>query len=154
VIAGCVGWVRLEDHAAFARAAARAPGDLREELEGPLRGAEVRERERLIREEHAHERHARQVVALRDHLRAHEHVDLSASHTLEHLLDARARSDVSVEARDACTREHALEARLELLGAEGRAARARAHRTRRSWHRAASRSRSSDIARAPRAGAR
>ena len=69
--------VRLHQHFAAQFAAPRATRHLREQLEGALRGAEVRQAERHIRADHAHQRDALEVVSLRHHLRAYEDVDLA-----------------------------------------------------------------------------
>ena len=53
------------------------PGDLCEQLERPLRGAEVGQMELRIAIDDADHRHHRQVEPLRDHLRADEHVEIS-----------------------------------------------------------------------------
>ena len=68
-------------------AAARAADDLRQQLERPLGRAEVRQAEADVGRDDADERHGRKVVALRDHLRADEDVDVAAPRRRE----ARAR---------------------------------------------------------------
>ena len=66
------GLERLDEHPARSVAAAAA-GELRHELERPLLGPEVRHREAGVRIDDGGERDAREVVPLRDHLRAEEH---------------------------------------------------------------------------------
>ena len=58
-------------------AAAGAAGDLHEQLERALAGAEVGDVERQVREQHDHQRDARDVVSLAHHLRADEDVGLA-----------------------------------------------------------------------------
>ena len=60
-------------------AASGAAGDLRQQLERALGGAEVGEAEPDVGGDHADERDARKVVPLGDHLRADEDVDLPAA---------------------------------------------------------------------------
>src|SRR5206468_7684393 len=62
---------RLDDHAPR-RVAAASPGELRQELERALLRAKVRQPESRVRVDDRGERDAREVVALRDHLRADE----------------------------------------------------------------------------------
>jgi hypothetical protein len=78
--------VGLHDDAARELAAASASGDLRDELEGALRGAEIRQVERAVGVDDADQRDAREVEALGDHLRADQHVDLAAPEGLERVL--------------------------------------------------------------------
>ena len=61
------------------------PDDLRQQLERPLRCAEVGEAEADVGRDDADERHPREVVALGDHLRADEHVDLARGEPREQL---------------------------------------------------------------------
>ena len=84
-----LGIERLHDRFACALAATGTAGDLREQLEGPLGCAEVREAEADIRRDHANQRHGREVMSLRDHLRADEDVELSRGKPRE---DARQRA--------------------------------------------------------------
>ena len=64
-----------------------AARDLSEQLEGPLARAEVRQVQREVRVNDADQRHVREVQALRDHLRADEHVELAASKGAENAGD-------------------------------------------------------------------
>ena len=81
--------VALENDLSRDVSAAGAAGDLREKLEGPLRGAEVRETQADVGVDHAHERDSREVVSFGDHLRADEDVGLAG---LEAGEDARHRA--------------------------------------------------------------
>ena len=72
-----IGIERLDDRLAGTLAAARAPDDLRQQLERPLRRAEIRQPEADVGRDDADERHAREIVSLGDHLRADQHVDLA-----------------------------------------------------------------------------
>ena len=67
-----VGLEGLDEHAAR-RVAAAAARELGDELERPLLGAEVRDREARVGVDHGGERDPGEVVALRDHLRAEQH---------------------------------------------------------------------------------
>ena len=68
---------RLHDGLARAVAAAGAARHLRQQLERALGGAEIRQPEPDVGRDHADQGDVREVVALRDHLRADEHVDLA-----------------------------------------------------------------------------
>ena len=72
-----VGHVALEDDLARGLAAPGPARHLRQELEGPLRGPEVRDAQAHVGVHDPDQGHAREVVPLRDHLRADEHVDLA-----------------------------------------------------------------------------
>ena len=99
-------------------AAAGAPRDLDEELEGALARPEVGDAERRVGVDDADERHVRQVVPLGDHLRPDEDVDLARAHPRQDRLDAAAAGHVAVEPRDARHRERRGERLLELLRAD------------------------------------
>ena len=71
--------MRLHDRLARLLAAAGAAGDLRQQLEGPLGGAEIGQAEADVGRDDADQRDAREVVPLRDHLRADEDVDLAVA---------------------------------------------------------------------------
>ena len=77
-----VGLERLHDHAPR-RVAAAAAGELRDQLERPLLGAEVGQAEARVGVDDRRELDAGEVVALRDHLRAHEHRPLRVREALE-----------------------------------------------------------------------
>src|SRR5687767_12389603 len=115
VVARVVG---LYEHATGETAAPRAPGDLRDELEGALGRAEVGHREPRVHRDDADQRHVREVVALGYHLRADEHVELARGEAEDGLLVGRAaRGRVAVEPRDADGGEALLQNLLYLLGA-------------------------------------
>ena len=67
----------LDEHLAFDVAAARAPGHLRQQLEGPLARAEIRLMQREVGVDDAHQGDVGEMQALGDHLRADEDVDLA-----------------------------------------------------------------------------
>ena len=93
---------RLDDRLARLLAAAGAAGDLREQLERPLGGAEVGQAEADVGRHDADQRHARKVVALGDHLRADEDVDLAVAEPREQRGErALAPDGVAIEPRDA-----------------------------------------------------
>ena len=92
-----VGLERLHDHLARGVAAAAA-GELRHELERALLGAEVGQREPGVGVDDRGERDAREVMALRDHLRADEDGPVGGREALERLAErARLRGRVGVE---------------------------------------------------------
>ena len=83
-------------------AAPGAAGELRDERERALLGAEVGEAQRLVGVEHDAERHVGEVVALGDHLRADEHARAAPVEALQRARDralAAARG-VGVEPQD------------------------------------------------------
>ena len=77
-----IGLERLHDHAAR-RVAPAAAGELREELERPLLGAEVGQSEPHVGVDDRRELDAGKVMALRHHLRADEHRALGPLEPLE-----------------------------------------------------------------------
>ena len=85
----------------------------------PLAGAEIREAEPDVGGDHADQRHLREIVALRDHLRADQDVDLAAGDLLENL-DETALSPhrVAIDARDAGRRKQLPDLGFDALGAE------------------------------------
>jgi len=110
-----VGLEGLHDDApgCVAPAAARELGD---ELERPLLGAEVREREAGVGVDDGRERDAGHVVALRDHLRPDEDGPLGRAEALEDVADrARPARDVRVEPEPLELGEALRELRLEPL---------------------------------------
>ncbi len=78
-----VGQEGLQHDAARVVAAAGPAGDLRDELERPLGGAEVGQAQRGVAADHADERHVGVVEPLGDHLRAEHDLDLAAARTAE-----------------------------------------------------------------------
>jgi len=73
----------LDDRFAESLTAAGATGHLREQLKCPLGGAEVRDSKSDVSGDHADEGDARKVMALRNHLRSHEHVELAVRESRE-----------------------------------------------------------------------
>ena len=102
--------------------AAAGPADhLREQLKRPLRGPKVGEAEADVRRDDAHQRHAREVVALGDHLGADEHVDLAGQESPEQRRQrAFAADGVAIETRDPGARAGTPHFDLDALGAEAR----------------------------------
>ena len=124
-----VGLERLDDDAARRLPPAPA-GELGEELERPLLGAEVGQREAGVGVDDRGELDAREVVSLRDHLRADEDGALGGGEPLERGAELlRLRDGVGVEADPLELGDVLLELALELLrsgadaGELGRAAR-------------------------------
>ncbi len=67
----------LHDYFAFDIAAARTPGNLRQQLKRPLTGAEIGLMQRQVRVDDSHQRHIGEVQPFGDHLRSQEDVDLA-----------------------------------------------------------------------------
>ena len=97
-----IGIVRLDDDLAGAIGASGAARDLQNRLREALVAARIGAEQPLIRVQHADERDAREVVALRQHLRADQDLDVARFDVVEHggerALAARA---VAIEPRDA-----------------------------------------------------
>ena len=110
-----VGLERLHDHLP-GRVATAAPGQLGDELERALLGAEVRQREARVGVDDGGERDAGKVMTLRDHLRADQDGAIGGDEPVERLAQRpRLRGRVRVEP-DALQLGHALlELRLEPL---------------------------------------
>ena len=100
-------------------AASGAARHLREQLKGALRGAEIGHAEADIGGHHAHQRHVRNIVALGDHLRAHQHVVIALAEVVEDgLVLPLAGHRVAIEARDARGREGAVQLLFHALAAD------------------------------------
>ena len=108
---------RLHDHEPR-RIAAAAAGELGDELERPLLGPEVGDREAGVGIDDRREVDAGKVVALRDHLRADQHRAVHAAEALERLAQrAGPRRRVGVEPDPLELGHVPLELLLEPLGA-------------------------------------
>ena len=106
--------IGLDHHFAGERSPAGAAGDLEQQCRKPLRRAEIGAVERIVRAEHADEREPWKIVALGQHLRPDEDVDLAGFDLIAHRGEsADAARAVAVDARDArcgkALRERALE---------------------------------------------
>ena len=113
-----VGRVGLDDDAAGALAAAGAAGDLGEELERALAGAEVGQVQADVGVDDADDGDTGHVEALREHLRADEDVGLAREEGREDAVVRAARAgDVAVPAQEPRLREDARGLRLDLLDA-------------------------------------
>ena len=111
-----LGVVRLHDHLPGQLAASGAAGNLREQLEDALGSAKIRQPQRVIAAHHAHQRHAVHIVALGDHLRAHQQVDLARVQAHQQPLHvAAAANGVAIHAPDARAGENLLQTLLALL---------------------------------------
>ena len=111
---------RLDDRLARLLAAAGAAGDLRQELERPLGRPEVGHPEADVGRDDADQRDAREVVALGDHLRADEHVDLAVAEPRQQRRRARlcAARRRDRGGRRAPPGQSRFDLRLDALGAE------------------------------------
>src|SRR5881396_2623298 len=70
-----LGEISLHDDFSRKLRAPRPAGDLKQQRGEPLRGAEICTVKRVVGAEHADEREIREIVSLRQHLRAHQNVD-------------------------------------------------------------------------------
>src|SRR5439155_269313 len=77
-----LGEVRLKNAAAAGSTSARSSQDLREQLKGTLGRGEVRQVEHRVGVDDTDEGHPRQVEALRQHLRANDHLRITRAHPL------------------------------------------------------------------------
>ena len=104
---GVMRWgVGLDHNFAGELSPSGAAGDLREELERPLRGAIVGQVERHIGRDDGGERHRRQVEALCRELGSDEDVDSPVAEVVVHRFEAAARPNgVRVQACDAKRRK-------------------------------------------------
>ena len=108
----------LKDHLPAQAAAPGPPGHLGEHLEGALGGAQVGQAEAHIGQHHAHQGHQRQIQALGDHLRAHQHVGALAGKLVQdQVMGAFLASGFIIPAQGAGLREERLHLGLNLLGA-------------------------------------
>ena len=108
--------ISLQNDFAGSLAASGASGDLGEELEGALGGAEVGQAECGVGSDHSHERHSVNVMAFGDHLGADEQVEFAFVQGVQRALEIFvAANGVAVEAGDARLREHAVQQLFELL---------------------------------------
>ena len=109
---------RLDQHFRFQPRAPGAAGHLHQLREQALAGAVVLREQRGIGIEHADERQLLEVVALGDHLRADQDVDVAAVHRVERFLCAALPArGIGVDAQDARLREQRLQAFLDALRA-------------------------------------
>ena len=107
----------LHDDHAFEVTPAGATGDLGEQLEGAFGGAEVRQLQREVGVDDAHQGHAREVEALGDHLRAEEHVIFTGTEIGEDLTEeVLLAHGIGVDAGHAGAREKLGDGLLDLLG--------------------------------------
>ncbi len=84
----------------------------------PLGGAEIGAEEGAVAVQHAHQREARVIVALGEHLGAHQDVDLARAELVEHAGErALARGGVAIDARDARLRQRCAQRLLDALRA-------------------------------------
>ena len=108
---------RLDDHAAR-RVAPAAPGELGEQLERPLLGPEVGQRQPEVGVDDRGERDALEVVALRHHLRAEQDGAIGVGEPLQRSRHRTALlDDIRIEPDPLQLREAFAELALEPLGA-------------------------------------
>ena len=105
-----LGMIRLHQHAAGKLAAAGSAGDLGQKLEHALGGTEIGQAERGVSADNADQGHAVDVVALGDHLRAHQQVDLAGVKAGQQSFHVAAAADgVAIHAADSGVGEQFLQ---------------------------------------------
>ena len=108
----------LDEDFAGQIATARASGNLREQLECALCGAEIGHAEAKIGAYNSDERDALEIVSLGDHLSSHKDIDLVCVDSIKERLRAAFQArGVGIDARNACLREKFGEVLLDALGA-------------------------------------
>src|SRR5664280_2774974 len=111
-----VGKKCLQHDFAGSVASPGASRNLGEQLEGALGGTEVRKTERGIGADDPHQRDVGDVVALGDHLRAHQQIDFARVQRVQHALEIVAAMDrIAIEPGNARLRKHAVQDVLQLL---------------------------------------
>ena len=102
--------VCLQNDSSWNITAAGAACNLRQELKGAFGGTEVGKAERSIRSDHANQCHVRNVVALCDHLRADEQIDLTNLQCAQHPLQIGAPAHcVAIEPRNSGLWKHGVQ---------------------------------------------
>ena len=111
------GLEALHDNDALEVTTTRAAGDLGEQLKGTFGGAEIRQLQRKIGVDDAHQRHPREVEALGDHLRAEEHVIFARAEVREDLPEeVLLAHGIRIDAGHAGAGEELGDGLLDLLG--------------------------------------
>src|SRR5690606_17541149 len=96
-----VGQVGLDDHLAGLFGPSSTTGDLHDQLGHALAGAKIRGKQPAIGVEDGYQGHAREVMPLGEHLRAHQQAGFATIDNPQELLHrAFARSAVAVDAQD------------------------------------------------------
>src|SRR3984893_6887375 len=99
-------------------ATACATGNLREQLEGALGGAKIRQAQRGIRADHTDQRDALEIMALREHLRASQNVERAPGERAERFLVLPLGSGgIAIEPRYSRAGKFFAQALLQMLGA-------------------------------------
>ncbi|NOT27445.1 MAG: hypothetical protein HOP16_15245 [Acidobacteria bacterium] len=83
----------LDDGLARLLSSTSASRNLCQQLKGPLRGSKICEAQPHVRGNHPHERHAREIVTLGNHLRADDDVDLAGGKLREPCRQGALRAD-------------------------------------------------------------
>ena len=102
--------ISLQDYFAGGLASSGASGNLGQQLECALGGAEIREAQGSIRSHHSYQRHAVDVVSFGDHLRAHQHVKFAFIERIQCALKVLAPAyRIAIQAADARLGKHSME---------------------------------------------
>ncbi len=110
--------VALDHHTAATLAAPGSPCHLRQQLEGTLAAAEVRQEQPNISGDHAHQRHQRQVEPLGNHLGPNQHVCFLAGKALQdRLVRAFMHGRIGVPTQHTRMGRNLLHGFLDALGA-------------------------------------
>ena len=108
--------VALDQDVAGQISASGAAGDLGEQLEDAFGGAEIRQAESMVGAHNPDEGNAVDIVALGDHLRAHQQVDFPAVQPGEQVLHVEPVADgIAIHASDAGVRKQFLQTLFALL---------------------------------------
>src|SRR5262249_34987560 len=113
-----LGVKRLDEHASWQIAAAGAASNLSQQLKRAFRRAKVRQVEGRIRTDHADERHAMKVMALREHLRADQNIERAAGKRAERFLKLPLGArGIAIEPRNPRAREFLAQPFFQMLRA-------------------------------------
>src|ERR1700757_5167771 len=111
-----IGEIRLQDDLAWSLASTGPARDLREKLEGPLGGAEIRETESDVGPDHSDQRDAMDVVSLGNHLRSDQKIEFAFIEGAERALEVFFAADgVAIQPSDAGLREHPMQKFFQLF---------------------------------------
>src|SRR5579862_5515625 len=110
--------IRLQNHFSRRLPASGSAGNLRQQLKGALGRAEIGKAQCTVGANHTNQRDAVNVVALCNHLRADENIELTFIQRVERALEILMPADgVAIEPRNARLREDAVQEFFQLLGA-------------------------------------
>src|SRR6185369_7825348 len=110
--------IRLDQNSSRPIATSRPSRHLRDQLKRSFRRSKIRQRETRINRYHANQSHIGKVVSLRQHLRTDKRIDAARTEVCKRLFKhLPARGRVTINSRDAESREEQSEHLFELLSA-------------------------------------